>query len=123
MAGETGRDREGPSPPGPINSISWVGPGGPKVKGKWTLFASLGLFFSNCNSCIGSFGPFETLGSLYLEGPPRPSPPPPPPTSGILSPALPTLSLIPERRTALSVHCERTTSPVARHSCAPRHRW
>ena len=31
MAGETGVDREGASPPGPINSISWVGPGGPKV--------------------------------------------------------------------------------------------
>ena len=28
MAGETGRDWEGPSPPGPINSISWVGPEG-----------------------------------------------------------------------------------------------
>ena len=28
MAGETGVDREGPSPPGPINSIAWVGPGG-----------------------------------------------------------------------------------------------
>ena len=31
MAGETGVDREGPSPPGPINSISWVGPGGPNI--------------------------------------------------------------------------------------------
>ena len=29
MAGETGEDREGPSPPGPINFLSWVGPGGP----------------------------------------------------------------------------------------------
>ena len=30
MAGETGGgDWEGPSPPGPINSISWVGPGDP----------------------------------------------------------------------------------------------
>ena len=28
MAGETGVDREGPSPPGPSNSIFWVGPGG-----------------------------------------------------------------------------------------------
>ena len=28
MAGETGRDREGPSPPGLTNSISWVRPGG-----------------------------------------------------------------------------------------------
>ena len=31
MAGETGGDREGPSPPGPINSISWEGPGGPNI--------------------------------------------------------------------------------------------
>ena len=31
MAGETGGDREGPSPPGHINSISWVGPGGPNI--------------------------------------------------------------------------------------------
>ena len=32
MAGETGGgDREGPSPPGPINSSSWVGPGGPNI--------------------------------------------------------------------------------------------
>ena len=26
-----GRDREGPSPPGPINSISWLGVGGPNI--------------------------------------------------------------------------------------------
>ena len=26
-----GGDREGPSPPGPINSISWVEPGGPNI--------------------------------------------------------------------------------------------
>ena len=33
MAGETGGggDREGPSPPGPINFVSWVGPGGPSI--------------------------------------------------------------------------------------------
>ena len=30
MAGETVGNREGPSPPGPINSISWVGPRGTK---------------------------------------------------------------------------------------------
>ena len=33
MARETGGDREGPSPPGPTNSISWVGPGGPNIQG------------------------------------------------------------------------------------------
>ena len=31
MAGETGVDREGPSPPGPSNFISWVGPGAPNI--------------------------------------------------------------------------------------------
>ena len=40
MAGETGRDREGPSLPGPINSISWKGPGGTQYITKWTLFTS-----------------------------------------------------------------------------------
>ena len=45
---------------------------------------SLGLFFSNCNSCEGGFGPFETLGDPFPRGPPRPSLP----TSGIISPAL-----------------------------------
>ena len=45
MAGETGRDREGRSPPGPINSISWVGPRGTQYIAKidpfyfsWTVF-------------------------------------------------------------------------------------
>ena len=33
MAGETGVDREGPSPPGPIDSISWTGPGGLYIQG------------------------------------------------------------------------------------------
>ena len=54
---------------------------------KWALFTSLGPFFSNSNSCIGGFGPLETLGDPFPRGPPRPSPPPP--TSGIISPALP----------------------------------
>ena len=43
MAGETGGggDREGPSSPGPTNSISWVGPGGPNIYNEWALFTSL----------------------------------------------------------------------------------
>ena len=48
MAGETGVDREGPSPPGPINSVSWVGPGGTQYITKmgpfyfsWTVFQHL----------------------------------------------------------------------------------
>ena len=89
-----GGDREGPSPPGPINSSSWLRPGGTEYITKWALLTSLGLFFSNSNSCIGvrisykgGFGPFETLGDPFPRGPPRPSPP----TSGIISPALPCL--------------------------------
>ena len=31
MTGETGVDRERASPPDPIHSISWVGPGGPNI--------------------------------------------------------------------------------------------
>ena len=87
MAGETGGDREGPSPPGPVNSSSWVGPGGgTEYITKWALFTSLGPFFSNSNSCIGGFGPFETLGDPSPRGPPRPSPPPPPPPESFLQP-------------------------------------
>ena len=48
MAGETGRDREGPSPPGPINFTSCVGPGGTKYITKidpfyfsWAVFQQL----------------------------------------------------------------------------------
>ena len=37
-------------------------------------FTSLGLFFSNCNSCIGGFGPFETLEDPFPRRPPGPSP-------------------------------------------------
>ena len=46
--GENGVDREGPSPPGPINSISWVGPRGTQYITKmrpfyfsWTVFEQL----------------------------------------------------------------------------------
>ena len=77
-------DREGPSPPGPIDSISWVGPGGTRYITKMGPFTSLGLFFSNCNSCIGGFGPFETLGDPFPRGPQGLVPS----TSGIISPAL-----------------------------------
>ena len=49
MAGETGwGDREGPSPPGLINSVSWVEPGGTQNITKmglfyfsWTVFQQL----------------------------------------------------------------------------------
>ena len=45
MAGETGVDREGPSPPDPINSISWVGLEGTQYVMKMAPLTSLGLFF------------------------------------------------------------------------------
>ena len=70
-AGVTGRDLplRAPSIPFP----GWD-PGWTNTWRKWALFTSLGLFFSNCNSCIGGFGPFETLGDPFPRGPPRPSP-------------------------------------------------
>ena len=32
----------------------------------------LNCFFSNCNNCIGGFGPFETLEDPFPRGPPLP---------------------------------------------------
>ena len=83
MAGETG---EGPSPPGPTNSISWVGLGGTQYITKWALFTSLGLFFSNCNSSIGGFGPFDTLRDPFPRGPQGLVAPPPPSLDSFLQP-------------------------------------
>ena len=53
---------------------------------KWALFTSLGLFFSNCNSCIRGFGPFETLGDPFPRGPQGLVPPP---LESFLQPCLP----------------------------------
>ena len=84
MAGETGGgDREGPSPPGPINFISWVGPGGPIYNENGPF-----LLLLNCFSAIAivvyivGFGPFETLVDPFPRRPQglvTPPPPPPPP--------------------------------------------
>ena len=82
MAGETGGDREEPSPPGPINFISWVGPD-IYQNGPFLLLLDC-FFFSNFNSCIGGFGPIASLKDPFPRGPPRPSSP----TSRIISPAL-----------------------------------
>ena len=44
LAGETGGDREGPSPPGPVNSISWGDPIYNKMGPfylSWTVFQQL----------------------------------------------------------------------------------
>ena len=56
---------EGSAPASPHNSRATV---------KMGPFGSLGLFFSNSNSCIGGFGPFDTLGDPSPRGPPRSSP-------------------------------------------------
>ena len=50
----------------------------------WAFFTSLGLLFSYCNSCIGGFGPLETLGDPFSRGPQGLVPS----TSGIISAAL-----------------------------------
>ena len=42
--------------------------------------------FSNCNSCIGGFGPFEILGDPFPRGPQGLVPPPPPPLESFLQP-------------------------------------
>ena len=61
--GRTGRDFPLPAPLIPFPS------GVSRYITKMCLFTSLELFFSSCHSCIGGFGPFETLGPLFSEGP------------------------------------------------------
>ena len=76
MAGETGRDREGPSPPGPIISIS-SGGGGPIYNENGPFLHILDCFSAIAIVVgIGGFGPFKTLGDPFSRGPARPSPPP-----------------------------------------------
>ena len=69
MAGETGVDREVPSPQGPTNAISCVGLGGGQYITKRGHFYFFLTVFSNFNSCIGGFRPFETLGDPFPRGP------------------------------------------------------
>ena len=78
MAGETGGGGTGRDPPFRAPSIS-----SPGWDPEWEhaiydengpFFTSLRLFFSNCNSCIGGFGPFDTLGDPFPRGPARPNP-------------------------------------------------
>ena len=84
MAGETG-GTGGTFPPGPINSISWVGPGGPIYNENGPFLLLLDCFSAIAIVVgIGGFGPLETLGDPFPWGPLMPSPP----TSGIISPAL-----------------------------------
>ena len=91
MAGETGgTGRDLPLRSTLIPFPGWD-PGGTQYITKWALFTSLGLQLqskNNCNSCIGGFGPFETLGDPFSRGPPRPSPPPSHLSNNFSSPAL-----------------------------------
>ena len=52
------------------------GGGGEQYIAKMGLLSPLGLFFSNCNSCIGGCGSFETLVDPFPRpwGAPRPRP-------------------------------------------------
>ena len=75
MAGETrGIGRDLPLRAPVISFHGWDR--GDSIFTKMALFNSFGLFFSNCNSCIGDFGPFKTLGILFVEGPQGIVPPP-----------------------------------------------
>ena len=69
MAGETEGDREGPSAPGPINSITWVEPGWTQNITKmgpfyfsWTVFQLLQYFYR------WFLGPLRHLETLFLGG-------------------------------------------------------
>ena len=75
MAGETGGTGRDLPLRAPLIPFPVWDPGGTQYITKWALFTSLGLFFSNCNSCIGGFSPFKTLGDPLPRGPQRPSPP------------------------------------------------
>ena len=78
MAGETGGggDREGPSPPGPINFTSWGDPEGPIYNENGPFLLLLDCFSAIAIVVgIGGFGPFETLEDPFPRGPPGPSPP------------------------------------------------
>ena len=51
----------GTFPSGPHQFHFLGGTRGTQYITKWALFTYLGLLFSNCNSSIGGFRPFETL--------------------------------------------------------------
>ena len=85
MAGETGgTGRDLPLRAPSIQFPGWH-PGGPIYNENGPFLLLLGCFLAIAIVVIGGFGPFETLGDPFPQGPPRPSPP----NSGIISPALP----------------------------------
>ena len=76
MAGETGGGTGRDLPlRAPLIPLPGWDPGTQYIT-KWALFTSLWLFFSNCNSCIGGSGPFETLRDPFPRGPQGLVPPP-----------------------------------------------
>ena len=64
-----GGDREGPSPPGLIDSIFLRGPGDPIYNENRPFLLLLSCYSTIAIVCIGGFGPVETLGALFLEVP------------------------------------------------------
>ena len=85
MAGETGGTGRDPPLLAPLISLPGWDPGDQYIT-KMDPFYFSWTVFSNCNSCIGGFGPFETLEEPFPRG--GGGPEPSPPTSGIISPAL-----------------------------------
>ena len=71
-----GGEPGGTFPSGPHQFHFLGGTRGDQYITKMGSFYFSWIVFSNCNSCIGDFGPFETLGDPFPRGPPRPSPPP-----------------------------------------------
>ena len=68
---------EGPSPPGPINVTSWVGPGGPIYDENWPFLLLLDCFSAITIVVIAGFcffqqvvlGPLRNLRTLFLGAP------------------------------------------------------
>ena len=67
--GGGGGDREGSSPPGPINSISWVGPGEQIYNENGLFLLLLGCFSAIAVVVYVVLGPLRHLGTLFLKGP------------------------------------------------------
>ena len=84
MAGETGGTGRDLPLRAPLISLPGWDPGGPIYNENVPFLLLWDCFFSNCNSCIGGFGPFETLEDPFPRGHTGPSPP----ISGIISQAL-----------------------------------
>ena len=102
-------DREGPSPPGPIEFISWRGPRGTQYITKMGPFTSLSCFSAIAIDTLVVLGPWRHLGALFLEGPQGLVPS----TSGIISPAqhVSDLAVLCFRRVCVTVTRLRPSAP------------